>query len=160
MSESTFKEDIKINKFGLDNCCEEQASFMHYWGDMEADAKKDKSKAIQKVKELRAEKQLYYFLHPKDNIKNTVDNVKAMVEADEEVRKAEQEVIELTHKADRMAGNVRALEHRKSELKNLTNQWIAGYYATPTGSKSKTDDKIKEQRNLLNEKKEEGIENE
>jgi hypothetical protein len=150
----TFEEDVKINKYELELCAEEQPSFMHYWSDQEADAKKEKSEAIKFVKELRAEKTLYYFTNPKSGIKPTVDNVKAMIESDDEVKKAEQNVIDLTHKADKASNKVTALEHRKSELNNLTQLWVKRYYSESEGKRTVTDEKADDARKQLNKKEE------
>lgn len=148
----TFSEDIKINRFDLDQGSEEQPSFYDYWSGQLTDARFEKDQALDHLNYLKADKELHYRNHPKDDMKVTESSVKAMVETDEGVVKAKAELNEIYKTVNQLTGQVTALEHRKSELKNLTNLWIAGYFA---GTRhSSVDDKTDEARKQLNKNRE------
>lgn len=158
----SFQVDASINRFKLDEENEKQASLYHYWSDLCADAKADRDTmedaldliisktddAIRKNAQRNDEKVT------EPAIKNLIERDKFVANAKEDLRKAKSDVYHLE-------AAVKALEHRKGSLDNLTILWTKNYYSQPSGivstdtSTTVTDAVSKDLRANLNKKKKE-----
>lgn len=155
--ERDFKQDIMINRFNLDNDCEQHASRYLYWSErlMEAKEGLDRLKDKQKLQE--AQKEIHYRKEPLDGMKATENSIKAMIESDDDIIDTKEQILKAQRSVYTLSAAVSAMEHRKSQLKNLVDLWTSGYFAFPGGTKGKdkSDDSAEAARKQLNKKGEE-----
>ena len=141
--EHNFSKDVEINRFKLPECCAEQASLYHFWAEKQADARIAVKGAEGKVKLTEAERDLFY-REPKnfpEGIKSTEASIKALIESDDEVQVAKQALLQARTVLYKLDAGVTALEHRRSELSNLTELYAKAFYANPNGGNSTNTDK-------------------
>lgn len=158
MKTPSLGDQIKINKYKLDDECVEQASFYHYWADLQADAKATVDRAENTAKLVEAEAQSRVKLRmEKAGDKITVDAVAAGVLLDSEVRAAKEALLVAREELYHLDAAVRAMDHRKSELDNLVKLWAASYFSQPEGAGLPRPEPTREfgndQRRALNRKK-------
>lgn len=160
MKARVFSDDIKINKYRLEDECEHQASIYYYWAKQLADAKntlnekEDYLKLVSAQKELEIRKNWETEYQP-TNGKQTEGGIKSVLEsllvsAKEAVRIAQADV-------NALYAAVSAMEHRKDELNNLRALLIGGFYAVPNGGGKREDANDMTQRDVrrkLNKDKE------
>ena len=132
----SFEDDVLLNKFKIDEECEKQSSLYYYWANKLADAKSELDKAEDQLKLGMAENELSIREKWDDSWgKITEAAVKARLEKEvstyrEEIRNCQKEVYILE-------AGVKALDHKKSQLDNLTTLLVKGFYATPNGGKNR-----------------------
>jgi hypothetical protein len=124
-------EDIKINRFKLEQECEIQPSLYHYWAEQEAESKAIVDRLKNKLKLVRAQVELN--LRDSFAKKPTEAEITAHVERSPDVRETAEQLEHETAILYKMNAAVRALEHRKNELDNLTQLYIKAFYAKPDG---------------------------
>ena len=153
----SFEEEIKINKYKLEDECEKQASTYLYWATKNADAKSDLNDASDSLKLVLS--QVDMDLREKWDVvtmgKQTEGSIKAAVENNEKVISAKKRVSDLQRDVNTLSAVVSAFEHRKDELKNLTSLLVGGFYSAPNGGHRENANDIasKEERTKLNKKK-------
>ena len=145
-----FKDVIKVDRFNLHVDCEIQAVAVDYWNDKQSEIKKEKENADLALDVLLSAKELAYRANPPDNMKVTDAAIKALVTTNLDVVNQKKKVIELKAMLNDLDNKLKALEHRKSMLKNLVSLYGFGYFALPEGKKTNTDH-IKEE--MMNQKK-------
>lgn len=126
-----FEEDVKLNRFKLDEEAQKNPSLVQFYGEQLAEAKTIRDKAYNAVKLIEAQKELDYRANPPDGIKITESVISALVEADKDVIKIKEAEQKAKEKVYFIESAVSALDDRRSEIKNLTQLWIAGYYSVP-----------------------------
>lgn len=125
--------DPSIDEHALDKEWVGQPRMYYKWATHKAAAARDVTEAENRIKSVRAE----VFREVSDNptaygvAKPTVDGIKAAVEEDPRVLRAEREYVDAKYELDMMAAAVGALDHRKRALENLVELHTAGYYAEP-----------------------------
>ena len=133
-----FSDDIKINKYKLEEECEKQASIYFYWAEKLALAKTlldetiDKSKLIAAQTEMAIRKN-WDSDYLKKYGKQTENGIKAVLEI--EMQEAKQNIRDAQSEVNILQASVNALEHRKYELDNLTTLLVKGFYAAPNGGR-------------------------
>lgn len=153
-----FSEEIKINKYKLDDECEKQASTYLYWAQKNADAKSDLNDAQDHLKLVlsKVDMDLRENWNPETMGKQTEGSIKAAVENDAKVVAAKKKVSDLQRDVNTLSAAVSAFEHRKEELKNLTSLLIGGFYSAPIAKKEGINETAeREIRKTLNKKKKE-----
>ena len=166
MSENLFGKDyavdVAINRFKLEQECEAQPSLYYYYADMLAGLKADRDRVDDKLGMTMSNTELAVRTAPGKylgEVKPTEATIKAAVDANLEVRSLREELTKTNEQIYHLEAVVRSLDHRKSELDNLVQLWIKGYYAAPDGGKpSSNDDYQKQVRKNLNKDKEESNE--
>jgi hypothetical protein len=135
--ERNFEEDIKINKFQLEMECETQASTYLYYAQKNANAKSDLNDADDSLKLTISQVEMDYRQNwnETDWGKSTDKGIASRVETDERTTKAKKKVADLQREVNILSAGVSAMEHRKSELDNLTKLLIGGFYSAPNGGK-------------------------
>jgi GH25 family lysozyme M1 (1,4-beta-N-acetylmuramidase) len=123
-----FAADIKIDKYKLDEESEMSASILDHYAELNAKARTDVDRADNAVKLIMAKKMLEYSVNPMKDVKVTVDSLKAMVECDEEVQEAKEELLKATSKANNYYAAVDALHDKSARLHDLVDLWMKGYY--------------------------------
>jgi len=155
MADRDFKDDVRVDKFNLHIDCEEHPSNYLYWAEQLAEAKSELDNAKDKLKLIEAEQEEFYRISPKGGRKITEGSIKAIIETDEKVIEAKKELREAHKDVHILSAAVSALEHKKTQLTNLKDLWIKGYYADPEGQRTSTDQKENDLRNGLNKKNKE-----
>lgn len=133
-----FDKDISINKYRLDEECLSHASIYARYGELQADAKTKVSKAKDNLELVKAERNIAIREElAKSGAKTTEAMIasylaldKAVIEATENLRKAEDVYGKLTVAVD-------AFEHRKSELDNMVKLYCSGYFSMPSNGTKK-----------------------
>lgn len=135
--EHDFATDIAINKYQLEVECEQHASTYYYWAKRLADAKSDLNDADDALKLRMAQSDLSYRKNWDDSRygKQTEASIKAAIETDDEIITAKAALASYQREVNSLTAAVSAMEHRRSELDNLTKQLIGGFYAAPNGGK-------------------------
>ena len=157
LSDFDFENDLKINKYKLDEECISHSSIYFRYAEASVDAKKNLSKAkdeLELVKstrnlELRDELSSKGIKVTEALINSVLLKDEAVIEAIEGVRKAE-------YIFGKITVAVEAMEARKSELDNLVKLYCSGYFSAPSGTKKSdiTEQASKNVRKNLNKDKE------
>lgn len=142
-----FTQDVKLNRFKLDEESQKNPSLVHYYGELLATAKAERDKAYNKVKFMMAQTEMDYRMNPPRDIKITEATITALIETDNKVLIVKEELVKAQEKVYHLEAAVTALDDRRSELKNLTQLWIAGYYSVPG---IRQNDIAQDMRNKLN----------
>ncbi|HUW45663.1 MAG TPA: hypothetical protein VMW50_07695 [Dehalococcoidia bacterium] len=156
--ERDYHQDVKINKFKLPDECEQHASIYLYWAEHLANAKSDLNDAKKRADFIASETGLSIRTHWQDDDgKLTNDAVNAKVDNNEKVINSRDKLQTLERRINILSAVVSAMDHRKSELNNLTSLVLGGFYATPHGSNSGKHEGVTESaergiRNKLNKK--------
>jgi hypothetical protein len=148
-----FETDVRIDRFALDIECEQHPSKYLYWSQILANKKHELDKAKGKLHLIESEANLRYRKEPKDDIKVTESTINAMLDTDPGVIKVKEEIAKIGHEFSIISSVVNALEHKRSELNNLVQLQLAGYYS---GIKTSSTDNIADEvKTNLNKDKEE-----
>jgi predicted AAA+ superfamily ATPase len=151
-----FEEEVKINKYKLEDECERQASTYLYWATKNADAKSALNEADDALKLVISGCDLSTRNNWKDSWgKQTENSIKAVVESNEQVLLAKKKVSDCQREVNTLTAAVSAFEHRRDELKNLTGLLIGGFYSAPNGGRREgvNESAQREERKNLNKKK-------
>lgn len=151
-----FEEEIKINKYKLEDECEKQASTYLYWATKNADAKSDLNEADDALKLIMSNQDMYVRNNWKDSWgKQTEGSIKAAVETSSETIAAKEKLAKCQREVNTLTAAVSAFEHRRDELKNLTGLLIGGFYSAPNGGRREgaNESAQREERKNLNKKK-------
>lgn len=154
MIDHDFSQDVKINKYKLEEECEKQASVYFYWAEQLADAKSTLNEKEDALKLISAKKELEIRNEwdTEKNGKQTEAGIKAMLETALESTKGK--VRDAQANVNTLIASVSAMEHRKSELDNLVTLLVKGFYAAPNGGKREgpTESAERDVRKKLNKK--------
>ena len=127
-------QDVTINKYKLDDECVIQASRYQYWAEAQADAKTKVDRAENKLKLTQAEALGRAKARlEKLGEKTTVDAIAATAAQDTEVKDAMEALLDAKEELYHLDAAVRSMDHRKSELDNLTKLYGSAYFSLPTG---------------------------
>ncbi len=151
-----FEEEIKINKYKLEDECEKQASTYLYWATKNADAKSSLNEADDALKLVLAQIDLSTRNNWDESWgKQTENSIKAVVESNQKVLDAKKKVADCQREVNTLTAAVSAFEHRRDELKNLTSLLIGGFYSAPNGGRREgaNESAQREERTKLNKKK-------
>jgi len=141
-----FGEEIRINKYQLDDECERQPSLYHRYSRQLADAKKVADKAEDQLKFMLATTESDLRAGAANaGVKITDAGVKAELELSAEVITAREELREANGRVYILQAAVNALEHRRSSLDNEVKLWLAGYFATPSGKDRGVEESTREE---------------
>lgn len=132
--EHLFEDDVKINKYKLEDECERHPGMYHYWINCLAEAKTALDKAEDKEKLILAKRQLFIRSHWSDSDgKLTESSVFAVLEQDDDVQEAKAARRKAQASVNTLNAAVTSLDHRKSMLDNLVYMLSRGFYAAPNG---------------------------
>lgn len=130
------KEDIKLNRFKLEEESEALAAIYDYWSSLQAEAHSDADKAQTNLNRVLSKRELYYRENPPMDGKITDLYIKALVQNDSEVQLAQDIVNEKNSKLYNLEQLVFALHQKKAGLDYLVNLWERGYYSQEGSRKS------------------------
>jgi len=159
-----FAEEVKINRFKLEEECERHVSLYHYYSSERAKTRADLDDTNDKLKLTLAEAEE----HIRNNWENdyaarfgkmTEAGVKAATESDKNIVYAKEKVREINRNLYILEAATYSLDHRKSMLDNLVTLLVKGFYAAPNGGRREgpaeqaTEDNRKALKNKVSKKK-------
>jgi hypothetical protein len=136
MTERNYQTDLEIDGDHLDVENMNQPNRYAYYSDLEAEAKRDLDLAVRKLDRVRAKKALDIRKNPEDygiDKKPTNEMVNSILDDDDEIEEINQEIIKCRYYYNQLSGAVKAFDHRKSSLKNLTQLYMLNYSGSPAG---------------------------
>ena len=142
-----FKDDVKINRFKLDEECEIQPALYHFYAEEYALARSIRDAAKDRLDLVLGEREIHIRRNPPDDMKVTEAVITALLVQDSDVQAAKEEYRKAQAKVDLLYAATSSLDHRRSELDNLVTIWTKDYY---TGAKK--DEAGASIRNKLNSK--------
>ena len=153
------KNDLKINKYKLDEECLTHASTYNRYAEMATKTKTELTKAKDKLSLITAQRNIAIREEIiKSGSKVTEKMIESYLEADKEVLKAKKEVREIEQISATFNAMLDSFEHRKSELDNLVKLYCAGYYSVVGKKETSTESTEKDIRKNLNKKAKKGKE--
>lgn len=160
MADHLFSDDLPINKYDLPEECAKHASKYFYWAQKLADAKSElnEKEDILKLRYSQIDLSIRDDWDEAKNGKMTEGKVKANIEDAKQYIAAKVAVSECQRSVNSLSASVSAMEHRRSELDNLTKLLIGGFYAAPNGGRKEGANEMaqREIRGKLNKKKKDG----
>ena len=134
-NEFNFQEELKINKYRLDEECLSHSIRYAYYAEACSLAKSNISKAKDNLELVMAEANIR--IREKfnsDGVKFTEALVTSTITMDSEVKQAKAELRDAEEVYSRLSVAVSAFETRRSELDNLVKLYCSGYFSTVNGS--------------------------
>lgn len=127
------EKDFQIDRFRLDDEWCRQPNLYHAYAEALAEAKQNLDEAKSDAAVMRAEVELKIRKDPDDyNLPKVTEGViKAALDANEELKSAEQVVIDARYHVGILEAAVQALDHRKRALSDLVSLHLADYYSKP-----------------------------
>jgi len=136
--EETFKRDLKINKYRLDEECLSHSSRYAFYAEAQSLAKSNVSKAKDNLEYIRAERNLALRNEYQEmGQKVTESFVGSLLEIDPDVNQAKRELREAEETYGRLYVATVAMEVRKGELDNLVKLYCSSYFSVPASGSSK-----------------------
>jgi len=123
-----FTDDIRINRFKLDEENEIQSSLHSYYGSQQVEAEKEWKEAKDNLDLVYAQRDIHYRKNPPDDIKVTEATAKSLVEADAEVQKAKEKLRVAEHALNTLNMGLKSIDMKRSALNNLTELFTKDYY--------------------------------
>ena len=153
------ENDLKINKYKLDEECLTHASTYNRYAEMATKTKTELTKAKDRLSLITAQRNIAIREEiAKSGSKVTEKMIESYLEADKEVLKAKKEVREIEEVNATFNAMLDSFEHRKSELDNLVKLYCAGYYSVVGKKETSTETTEKDIRKNLNKKAKKGKE--
>jgi hypothetical protein len=138
---SQYREDLKIDKYDLDNELNEHSRLFEKWSNALAEAEYYRDKALRKLDAAKAQADYDIRTKPKDYGWDDTDRaptepfIKAAVPRHSAVKFAERDLSKCKLRVGKLKGAVRAFEHRKMGISETVRLWSKQYYARPYVSK-------------------------
>lgn len=141
-------EDLKLNKFKLDEEASKQSSLYQYFTDKLTEVRALKDEISLKLEEKLAEVELNIRNNPPDGLKITESVIQALVVNNEEIKELRKRLNEIKKQNYELEGIVNSLDQKKSMIKVLTELYIVGYYRVDNFSnENKVQDEIRKKLN-------------
>lgn len=125
-----FTEDVKVDRFHLDEENELQPSLYAFYADKMTDAKQDRDKAADALKFITATRDIYYRRNPPDDVKTTEKVFDDLVTTDTEVVQATEELRRTEKVLNTITNALSSVDQRRSSLNNLTELYVKNYYTS------------------------------
>ena len=133
-----FKEELKINKYKLDEECLTHASRYAFYAEACADAKTNVTKAKDNLELVTSEANIRIRKEKAESGEKVTESlISSYLVMDKEVQKAKSELREAEEIYARLSVAVSAMETRRSELDNLVKLYCAGYFSTVNSNERK-----------------------
>jgi len=148
-----FRDDLKINKYKLEEECEKQPSLYGYWANLLSEARADKDREEDKLDLLESTVELNYRTNRPEGMKVTEATIKSMVENNKEIQDQKGSLRAKKSQVYHLETAVKSLEQKKSSLDNLVTLFVKGFYSQPDSKRrSGTDEAELDSRKNLNKK--------
>jgi len=129
---SSYKSDLEIDKYNLDEEWEKQPMLYMKWAEKHAEAVRKRDLTWQKKKVLKAEldgEVRKSFIEKGE--KFTENIVDAEIRKKSEFKEVQKDLIEANEEVNVLESAKWAMEHKKKALESMTSLWIGGYYSEP-----------------------------
>jgi len=123
-----FSQDIKVNRFKLEEENEIQPALYDYYAKQYAEVQTSKDEKEDREELILAQKALYYRKNPLEGVKPTDASIEAMVIVDDDVQQSKEELRKSKAACYTLKGCMGALDSRKASLDNLTVLYSKNYY--------------------------------
>jgi len=124
-----FADDVRINRFKLDEECELHSSVYYFYAEQYAEARKERDAAKDKLDYVLGMRETHIRRNPPDDMKITESVVTALLAQDTEVLAAKEAYRIAQGKVDTLYAATSAMDHRRSQLDNLVSIWSKEYYS-------------------------------
>lgn len=146
-----FNDEVKINKYQLDDELVEQPQRYYNWAKLESKAADDVARLKDKVEIIKAEVEIRIRKHPTaydlpDNPKEAL--IKAAILIQPKVKRANRKLLKAMKTHRLLSKAEKSFEHRKKSLEGLVSLNIQMHFSTPKGVQRR-DFEIDEQRDTL-----------
>ena len=129
--DDSFSEELKIDKYKLDQECLTHASKQAYYLEAASIAKSDVAEAKDAFEYIRAERSMAIrTMYEESGIKCTEGKLDAAISMDDTVQQARKKVRDAEGVYGRLYVASQAMEVRRSELDNLVKLYCSGYFST------------------------------
>lgn len=153
------KNDLKINKYKLDEECLTHASTYNRYAEMATKSKTELTKVKDKLALVTAERNIAIRKQiAESGSKVTEKMIESYIEVDSEVLKVKKELREIEEVNATFNAILESFDHRKSELDNLVKLYCAGYFSVVGKKETSTETTEKDIRKNLNKKAKKGKE--
>ena len=119
----------RINKYKLDDESVKQVSLCLYWNDEYASARTEADKLKVELDRAEADAELKLRREPPQDVKLTEGTVKALVAESPKARKTQDQLLGAKARVYSLEAATKAIDHRKSQLDNLVQLYVKGYYS-------------------------------
>lgn len=137
--ERDLKKDRLVNRFKLDEECENHSNIYGYYSDLQSDLRIEKDEDEAKLKLLEGERELDIRANPPDDVpKITEAVIKALLATDKILEEQRKKVREIKAQLHTLDSAIRTLEHKKSMLGKLVDLYGQNYFSMPKGGNNKT----------------------
>lgn len=139
---NNFSEEVKINRFNLDNECEKQVNLYHFYSNERAVTKGELDQKNDKLKLTLAEMDVEIRNNWDDNIdgKRTEGAISNKIECSPKIKELKEEIRNTQSKLYILESATFSLDHRKEMINNLVKLLIGGFYAYPNGGSVKNEE--------------------
>ena len=150
-----FSEDVKINKYKLDDECQEHPGIYHYYTNELSEAKSELDDQKDKLSFMESELELSLRRNPPEDIKITEQAIKSLIGSNNSLKRQREIVNEIKKRIYHLESAVKVLEHKKSMIKHLVDLFISRYYSEPSdGKKNKRYEELNDEMgNRLNRRR-------
>lgn len=132
----SIEDDVKINKYKMEEECEIHPSLYYQYSEESVDARADRDKAKNHLKEVMAKVEIDYRTGKREvETKLTEAAISSYVEIDPDVVSAKRAFFEAEKRANRAQSHEDCMRQRKSMLDNLIQLYTMNYYSEPNGKK-------------------------
>jgi len=138
---SQYREDLKIDKYDLDNELNEHSRLYEKWSNSLAEAEYYRDKAERKLDAVKAQADYDIRSDPKKygwgdgDRPPTEPFIKVAVFRHSDYKRAARDLAKAKLRVKKLMGAVRAFEHRKMAIQEMCKLWSKQYYARPYVSK-------------------------
>jgi len=129
-------EDLKINRFKLEDEAENQPSLFYHYSEIASEARENRDKAKAKLKETEARIGLDYRSGKRvSEAKLTEASIAAAVDTDPEVMEARKKYLSAEAELGKAVSAEEAMQQRKAMIGHLVQLYTMQYYSKPHGSR-------------------------
>lgn len=135
----SFTEDVRLDKYDLDNEAMQQPSLMQDYTFQLAEAKSLKGKTEAQLKYTKADAELRIRRKPPMDLKITEAVIVSLVETDEKVKEVQDKLLDASEAVNTLTACVDSLKEKSDMIKHEATLFVAGYWAMPTVKNRKDD---------------------
>lgn len=133
----SYKNDLKIDKFNLDDAWENQALLFCEWAEKAVEASFLRDKKKENLEIVRAEVDMEIRREAvRSGEKLTENAIASIIIQNSRYRNANKELLEAVKNQGVLNVAREAFDHRKKALEKLTELFLAGYFAEPRQTKT------------------------
>lgn len=133
MEQRIYKEDLKVNRFRLEEACEEQAGLYTYWSERAAEARSERERLENRLEFVVAQKTSEAYNNPGmlPGGKATEATARAWVNSHPDAESLKEELRQAQKQENILAGAVRGMDTRKSMIEVLQRLYSGQYWGDP-----------------------------